>query len=230
MIEPLKNSNCAKCTKKGPCFLKLSEKELELVEENRLEVKFNKGEIICKQGSFASHIMYLYDGLIKVYLETQNKNQILNIIPPGRLIGLPSLFNENIFHYSASSIGNSIVCCIDINIFREITQSNPSFASEIIRILNEKAITMYHRLISVSQKQLHGRFADAIIFLSKEIYKGTSFELTLSRKDLAELTGMSVESLSRVVKEFKNDGIININEKKLEILNYRLLEKISLSG
>lgn len=230
MAKPIKKTNCIKCKNKGPCFKELNKTELELVDKNRLEVKFNKGEIICKQGSFASHIMYLYEGLIKVYIESNNKNHILNIIPSGQLIGLPSLFNDNIFHYSASSLEDSIVCCIDINIFRELTRHNASFASEIIKVLNEKAIIRYDRFISLSQKHLNGRFADAILYLSHEVYKNNIFKLSLSRKDLAELTGMSVESVIRTIKAFNNDGIIKISNEKIEITNLELLKKISEKG
>ena len=54
------------------CFDQLSEEEIAFVEENMVEVDYDKGETICKQGAFASHIMVLNEGLAKIYKEGGN--------------------------------------------------------------------------------------------------------------------------------------------------------------
>ena len=80
----------------------LSKEELVLTNENKVQIQFKKGEIISKQGSFVTHIMYLRTGYAKVYKETDiDNNLILDIIPSGKLIGLTSLFNnDNIARWS----------------------------------------------------------------------------------------------------------------------------------
>ena len=97
MAIPKKTNSCKACTNKSSCFRKLTEEQLELIDKNRLEVSYKKGETILKQGSFASSILYLKKGLLKLYIEGKNdKNLIISIIPEGNLIGLPSLYGDSI--------------------------------------------------------------------------------------------------------------------------------------
>ncbi len=83
------------------CFDLLTEEERELVNTQSVLVNYKKGEMVCKQGSFASHIMYLEKGLVKVYLEGNPKDLILTITPQKNLMGLQSLYEgNNTFLYS----------------------------------------------------------------------------------------------------------------------------------
>lgn len=230
MASPLKRVKCTECTNKSACFKKLSIEELKLVDNKRLEVDYKKGETICKQGSFASHIMYLKSGLLKLYLEGKDKNLILAIVPHGHLIGIPSLFGDNIFHYSAVAYEDSTVCLIEMETFRKFTRENASFSAELIHLMNQATIQTYDRFFSLSQKNIPGRFADLLLYLSDRIYKKGSFKLPLIRKDLAELSSMSIESLSRVIKEFNDDGIITLSGKQLKIVDRPKLENISRNG
>ena len=221
---------CLDCKLRSNCFNYLSDEELKLIDDNRVEVKFKKGETICKQGSFASHILYLQNGLVKTYLEGSVKNLILNIIPSGHMFGLPSLTGDNIFHYSAHAYVESTVCLIDIDIFRKVMESNPKFGFEILNLVNESVIQSYDRLYSLNQKHLQGKLADILICLADRIYKKDQFELTLSRKDLAEITSMSIESVARNIKDFKEQGIIRVEGRKINILDKNKLEYISENG
>ena len=97
------------------CFEKLSKEEKLLIEKNQVEIKFKKGEIICKQGTFAANVMFVCEGLAKIFVEGPNGSLILKIIPTGNFIGLSSLFEGNvIFQYSAPAYQDSIIKLIDI--------------------------------------------------------------------------------------------------------------------
>ncbi len=213
------------------CFEELTDSEKELVEQEKVVVTYKKGETICKQGAFASHIIYLKEGLCKVYLEGKDKNLILKISPSNNLIGLPSIYEgNNVFLYSACTYLDSTVEMIDINLFKNLIRKNPKFAFRIINILNENTVQTYGRFFCLTNKQLHGRMADIILCLADRIYKSQRFNLPLSRGDLAELTGMSTESVVRVIKDFKDDGLIIQEGKEFEIKNYEMLDKISQLG
>jgi CRP/FNR family transcriptional regulator len=107
---------------------------------------------------------------------------------------------------------------------------NPEFAFRIINILNEKTSQIYGRFFSLTQKQLHGRIADILLCLATRIFKNRKFDLPLSRADLGDLTGMSTESVIRMMKEFKDDGLIEIQCKSIELLDIARLERISEFG
>ena len=226
-----KKIHCTNCKNRSSCFNVLSNLDHKFVEANRVELKFRAGEVICKQGAFASSIMYVYQGLVKTYLETpEGSHVVLNVLPEGSFIGLCSLFTDYIYHQSAAAIIDSTVCSVDIKVFEEFSKSNGEFASEVIKMLNHYIMSNNQRFLSLTHKQTNGRFADAMIFLSEKVYKSTKFTLTMMRKDLAELTGMSPESISRVITQFKKDGIIDVKGKEYEILKMDRLKTISIVG
>lgn len=229
-VQNKKQSDCPSCLLRASCFDKLSIEQLKEMDEKRVELQFKKGEIICKQGAFATHIMYVQEGLAKIYLETGQKSVITNIVSDGSLIGLPSLVSDNVFHCSAAAIEDSSVCMIDINIFRRFAQTNPRFAWQIITEINENTLQSYDRFVSLTQKQLMGRVADALLFLSEKIYRSHRFKMSLSRRDLSELMGMSIESVTRSIRELKEDNVIEEKDKELSILNREKLKSISQTG
>jgi CRP-like cAMP-binding protein len=224
-------NTCVVRTPEGTCFDLLTEDEKKLVDDNMVEVFYKKGEIICKQGSFASKIIFLSEGLVKVYLEGNPKNLILTIAPKNNLIGLPSIYEgNNTFLYSVSPYVDSWAKLIDINVFKLLLKQNAIFASRIIDILNENTAQAYGRFFCLTRKQLHGRMADIMLCLSDRIFKSLEFELPLSRNDLGDLTGMSTESVIRIMKEFKDDKLIKVSGKKITILDSDRMRKIGDVG
>ena len=119
---------------------------------------------------------------------------------------------------------------IDIEIFRQLLKQNSSFSYRIINMLNESTAQIYGRFFSLTQKQLHGRLADILLCLSNRIFKQKSFDLPLSRADMGDLTGMSTESVIRMMKEFKDDGLIDAQCKNIVLLDLERLERISNFG
>lgn len=225
------SNSCTVFNHKESCFDVLTEDEKKLVEENKVTLTYKKGENVCKQGAFASHIVYLKKGLAKVYLEGKSKNLILKITPPGNLIGLPCIHEgNNAFLYSAATYVNSEVELIDIELFKQLILQNSQFAYRIINVLNENTVQTYGRFHCFTNKQMHGRMADILLCLAQRIFKNDAFNLPLSRSDLAELTGMSTESVIRVMKDFKEDGLIKFEGKDIELMNIEMLMKISDVG
>jgi len=213
------------------CFDLLTPEEKELVDTRSVLVNYKKGEMVCKQGSFASHIMYLEKGLVKIYLEGNPKDLILTITPQKNLMGLQALFEgNNTFLYSISTYTDCAVRLIDIQIFKQLLKQNPLFAYRILNILNESTSQSYGRFFSLTHKQLHGRLADILLCLSRKIFKTDSFDLPLTRSDLSDLTSMSTESVIRIMKDFKDDGIIDINNKSISLLDIPRLDSISAKG
>ena len=213
------------------CFDLLTDSEKEIIDKTSVLVNYKKGETICKQGSFASHIMYIEKGLVKVYLEGSIKNLILTITPKHNLLGLQALYEgNNTFLYSISTYTESSVRLIDVQVFKQLLRQNPAFGFRVINILNESTAQSYGRFLSLTQKQLHGRLADILLCLSRRIFKSDAFDLPLSRSDLSDLTSMSTESVIRIMKDFKDDGIIEINNKSVALLDIPRLTRISEKG
>ena len=229
-MSQFKTKTCSDCKEKSLCFKQLNKDELRLTNENKVQIHFKKGEIISKQGSFVTHIMYLKNGYAKVYKETDiNNNLILDIIPHGKLIGLTSLFNnDNIARFSVAALDNTVVCSIDRNTIEKLIHQNSQFAKTVIESLNAESLHFYDKMASLTQKQMNGRVADALIYLSEKVFLSEKFRMILSRKDLAEFTGMSTMSVVRTLKELKTENVIEDKKGFIEIKNLDSLKQISL--
>ncbi len=209
----------------------LTEAETKLMEAKSVVVKYKKGEIICKQGSFASHIMYMEKGLVKVFIDDSVNSLVLKIIPEGNLLGLSSVSDENNrFQYSAMAYIDTEIKQIDINYFKQLLTQNPAFAKEVIDIMGANSAQINGRFFCLTHKQSYGRLADILLCISDRIFKTDEFVLPLSRKDLAELSGMSSETVIRMLKKFHDDGLILLDGKRFKILDYTRLKKISETG
>lgn len=224
-------SGCTIGTQRCRCFEKLTEDESKMLEAHSVLIKYKKKEIICKQGSFVSHVMVMERGLAKVFLDNGAYSLVLKIIPEGSLIGLASVSEDhNTFQYSAMAYIDSEIRQIDLGFFRQLLKQNADFAKEVIDILSANSLQVYGRFFCLTHKQAFGRLADILLCLSDRIFKQSEFELPLSRKDLAELSGMSSETVIRMLKKFNEEGIIKMVGKNFEIVDYERLKRISETG
>jgi CRP-like cAMP-binding protein len=212
-------------------FEMLTKDELEYLEENSVRVTYNKGEILCKQGVMVSSVMYIETGLAKVYLDDGVNSLVLKMIPDNNMLGLASVTEEfNTHQYSAMAYIETEVIQVDVKAFKELIKRNAEFAKEIIDVLSSNSVQIYGRFFCITHKQSYGRLADILLCLTDRIFKRCDFHLPLSRQDLAELTGMSSETVIRTLKKFEAEGLLQINGKKFEVLDYERLQQISEKG
>ena len=223
--------NCFDCDLKSPLFRLLSDEELKNLNTDRYEVEYKAGDSIFKQGSAANNILSLTKGKVKLYLEGLNdQNLIFKVSKPWELLGGPGLFIDNRHHCSARAIEPSTVCFINLDRFKEVICSNPEFGKLFMREQSENTVHLYHRFLSNSQKHMNGRLADALLYLASEIYIEPITAIFLSTHDLAELSGMTRDSVVRVLKNFTSENLIDIQDKGIVILNKEKLEELSRLG
>ncbi len=223
--------DCLNCIKQSPIFQYLTEDELKGFNENRYEVKFKPGEMIFKQGAPVTHMMSFTKGLAKLYIEGLNrKNLLLKVVKPGDFIGGPGLNVDNLHHYSIRALVESEACFIDLKVVNNALQNNKDFAYHRLRSINETILNRFDRFVSLTQKHMPGRVADAIIYLHTVVYKTNPFHCDLSRQDLADMVSLSKESTIRILREFKDSGIIRLVGDDFNILDMDKLVNISHFG
>ena len=213
------------------CFDKLTAQEKEALDKNSVMVKYKKGELICKQGGLASHMYFMENGLAKVFLDDGINKLVLNIVSSGNLLGLSAVgADSQTYQYSAMTYIDSDVKQMDMQFFKKILAENSNFSNEVISILGASSTQINGRFFCFTHKQSYGRIADILLCLADRIFKQQEFDLPLSRKDLAELCGMSQETVVRMLKKFDEEGLIQIKGKYFRIVDYDRLKTISEKG
>jgi CRP/FNR family transcriptional regulator, polysaccharide utilization system transcription regulator len=223
--------NCYKCNERIPLFTELTDGELEIINDKRFEVHFNVGENIIKQGTVASNLVYLTTGLAKQYIEGyDHRNLILEIIKPWSVFGGTGIYVDMRYHYSVTALEEATACFIDIVNFKKLIRLNPDFAERFMNYCGTCSTNTFEHLVGITQKQMHGRIADVLIYLAERIHNNLEFDITLSRQDIAEFSGMSKDSAIRIIKEFENEGIVRASGKSININKMELLKEISIKG
>ena len=231
MAQFMKNADCTSCGLKLNLFCYLTDGQLAKINEERQEVVFKPGETIFKNGGPLTHIICLTSGKVKVHLEDQNDKKILlGIVKPVQLIGGPGFLVDDRHHLTVTAMEETVACFIKAEHYKEVMKINPEFSMELVRYLNKKIILYFDKINSLTHKHMHGKLADTFLYLANEVYNNDKFETPLSRQDLADMSAMTKESTIRIMKEFREEGILSYNTTHFEILNKKQLEIISRTG
>ena len=218
--------------KKEPdCFQLISRQELETLGENRTQLTYLKGETIFKQGAFAPHVLFIQSGLIKVYLQTgKHKIQNLWIARAGDFLAFSSVFGEKVYRCSAMALKDSELLMINKERLGSLLKTNPEFG---FRITSKNYASENHLLdlvASLSYKQMRGKLASSLIYLSSERFVADNIFLYLSRQDIADFASISAESVIKFLKEFEKDGIVHLEGKNIAVVKGEKLKEISETG
>lgn len=224
-------TTCTVCKNRSECLKNLIPSELDFINHEKLQIQYRKGETICKQGAFASYVLYISNGLVKLYLENTNKKFTnIKLLKTSDFIGLASIYGDNIYNYSVVALKDTDVCLIDKEAIRKLLEINAGFASEMIKQYCSRERYFFNFIKSISYKQMPGRLADTLLNLDSERFNDEPVFSCITRKDIADFACISKESTIRLLSEFKNDGIINISGKNIEILRPDKLKEISKLG
>ena len=213
------------------CYNKLPIDDIEYLNEKKTHLKYLKGETIFKQGAFAPHVLFVNQGLVRIYYQIKDVKQInILIARKGDYIAFSTVFNKNTYEYSAVSLTDSKICMIEKEALKKVLMRNPDFAMQIISKsgLNE---SRYLEIIkNVSYKQMRGKLASTLVYLSSgELINDDVFKY-LARQDIADFAAITVESTVKFLKEFEKEGIIELRNKDIIIKDLQRLTFISAKG
>jgi CRP/FNR family transcriptional regulator len=224
-------SSCETCTQAWRNFKHLTHDQLTLVNENRYEATFKPGEIILKQGSPSSNALFISTGMAKTYIEGLNgKNFIMSIALPGRLILGPGAYVDSRHSYTVSAITPVQACFINFEIFKELVRTNGAFAEGLLQDISAKSLRSLNRMVNLSQKKMHGRLADALLYFADVVFNNNEYDMILSRQELGEMTNMAKECVVRILKELEDSGVVYSDSSKIKILDREKLIRISVKG
>lgn len=230
MSEIINKTSCQVCPYKSMLFQKIPEDQLNEVNQCKKQFRFKKGESIYKEGDKIEHLIYLHTGLIKLFRQSGEGNQIISIAKPYDFVGLLSVFSNQSYLYSMTAIEDSELCFIHIDCMKKEIKQNGDFAMGIIEKMSSMTDNLLNYKYSLSKKNLRGRIAQILIDFADNIYKTNEFKLPVSRREIGELIDMRTENVIRIFSEFRRDGLIKINGPTIEITNIDLLRMINEHG
>ena len=210
----------------------LSEEDYNYLIANQSDQKYHKGEVIFREGSVPSGIFLIRNGKIKKYKVDQNsKEQIIYVANNGELIGYHAVLSEERYPDSAAALEASLISFIPKEDFMDVLHRSPAFAQRLLRALSHEFTVLANSISVFAQRTALERLAIALIVL-REKFKDENADkndivLNVSRIDLANIAGIAQENVTRLLKEFKDEGILETAGRKIWIKDVKLLIKKS---
>ena len=220
---------CESCNLK--CDIFLSAREMGLSDKLRpVQSRYRKRQIICSEGEEITHVMIILAGNAKMYVEGINgSNIIISILIPQSYIGHIAVLDYKKYRYSAAALSDCHICHIGIDAVRKMYRENNSFMDRINAQITDSISHIMSKLVSLNQKQLRGKVAESLLYLS-DLSASDTFRMPVTRRELAELSAISEENTVRVLTEFRNKGIIELSGREISIRNKTMLRSISSVG
>lgn len=214
------------CLFKVPIFSHLTEDEQKGIVELVKVKKLKKGETLYNAGDQGSFLYVVHEGKVKISRYTEEGNeQVLRVLSTGDFAGEQALFTNNLASDFAITLEDSMVCVLDGSELKKHMIEKPEISVRIISELSKRLSESETKLESYNLDSVGKRVAQSII---KNSNGRSSFELPISKLVWASILGMSSETLSRKLSQFKKSGLIDLKgQRQITILDEGKLNEIS---
>jgi CRP-like cAMP-binding protein len=224
-------SKCEQCIVRQFNSLKhLSKEELIRMSGCKTSKIIKKGETLFEEGDHINGVFCIKNGVCKVSKMSENgKNQIVNLIQRGDLIGERSLISDEVSNLTAVAVDDMEICFIPKDEIIRDLEKNPNFTMDILKNMATSLKKADNIIVDMAQKSVKQRLAETLLKLESKF--GTNNEgainIHLSREDIANIIGTATESAIRLLSGLKKSGAIAFIKKDIKILDEKALVKIS---
>ncbi|HOZ30417.1 MAG TPA: Crp/Fnr family transcriptional regulator [Bacteroidales bacterium] len=226
-------ATCEECNKQfKTIFCKLTPEQLEYLHNTKSCTTVKKGRILYEEGNRISGIFCISKGILKIYKTgVEGKEQIIKFAKPGDVIGYRSVINGEPACTSVKVLEDAVVCHINSQDLYHLLKGNSEFGIELLQVACKELGEANDYITDIAQKSVRERLAEILLHLKDEF--GISAEgiinISLTREELANIIGTATESVIRLLSEFRNEGLIELQGRKIKLLDMNKIKKISSS-
>ena len=190
---------------------------------------FIRGEIIFSEGDEGNGFYVVISGKVKIFkLSSEGKEQILHIFGPGSPFGEVPVFSGEHFPAYAETLEESRILFIPRADFIDLITRNPLLALNMLAVLSRRLRTFTVLIENLSLKEVPGRLAVYLLFLSEQGKGIDDFTLDISKNQLASLLGTIPETLSRILSRMDREEFIKSTAPRhIKILDRKGLEELA---
>ncbi|TXJ22582.1 MAG: Crp/Fnr family transcriptional regulator [Chitinophagaceae bacterium] len=199
------------------------------VAVHKKNYRLNKGEVLFTENENVQGIYFLYDGIIKVHKQWGEKELVINFARQGDIIGYRGLGSDKVYPVTATALAPSTVCFIDLGFFETSLEANHQLTYQLMKFFANELQDAEKRMRNLAHMEVKGRLCETLLLLHKRFGESKEgyIDILLSKQDIASFTGTTYETLFRVMNELIKEKIINVNGKKIFLLNKAKLKKLS---
>lgn len=222
---------CEECIAKGhPVFKDLTQEELNTLNFDKGCSSYKRGNIIYHEGNRINGYYCVNSGIVKMYKTgIDGKEQIIRFAKEGDIIGYRSVLSKELACTTAKVIEDAVLCFIPADSLFTLIKTNSAFAMNLMQLTCKELGEANNFITDIAQKTVRERLAEILLLLKDrfDLDEEQVLKISLTREELANLVGTATESVIRLLSEFKSDELIELQGRKIKILNLPGLHKVA---
>lgn len=200
-----------------------------IVSRGRLS-NIGEGRSVFEQGFEADHFFLLTEGCVRVVKNLPNGQQvIIRYFPAGELIGIAPAMKLDSYPASAIAVVDCVVLAWPAHLWTSFSDTYPRFAANSLATVGQRLQATQARLIEISTQRAEQRVALALLHIGDSIGRpagdGFAIDIPLSRQDLAEMTGTTLHTVSRLLAAWEREGLVNLGRQKVDVVSRKALSR-----
>jgi CRP-like cAMP-binding protein len=220
--------------RKIPLFRRLSAEDLAHLAAATEALSYARGAVVFAEGDPSDFFYTVARGRVKVFKVTPaGKDIILEIFGPGDPLGAVAVYEERPFPASALAVEDAVCLRTPRPVFFELLERRPTLVRGLLAALNLRLIELTHRLADLTGGRVEPRFARLFLKLADQVGRagdpGLVIPLPLSRQELADLTGTTIETAIRIMSRWGKEGVVATEKDGFVVLDRATLEALAAS-
>ena len=210
-----------------PVFSSLDGIHMDALRNIASTRRYLAGQTIFHENDPGEGFFGIIRGKVKIYKSSpQGKEHILHVFGPGEIFAEVAVFAGRNYPATALCLEESTLVFFPREKFRRLLAENPDLGLSLLGLLSSRLRLMVAKVEELSLKEVPARLA-AHLLLIRENLNADEFELDLSKSQLAGFLGTIPETLSRVIRRMKEEEFININGKRIRLLDVQGLKELA---
>jgi CRP/FNR family transcriptional regulator, anaerobic regulatory protein len=225
-------NTCANCSMHSFCLAsELHGDQLDKFESNRGNIRIlNKGQHLFRAGEKFNSFYIVRSGMVKATVNSEDgEEQIIGFHLPGEILGIDGLEND-LYQSTAAALETSSVCTLPFQKIAALGSELPGLQKQLWRQTSREITSRQELLLTMGHKDSDARIAGFLLSLSMRFkrigYSATSIHLPMSRHEIGNYLGMTVETVSRSLTRFEKAGLISKEKRNISLKNISAITDI----
>jgi len=203
-------------------FAGLSAADIDVVLARANSVRVAKDKAVFSQDEAAERFFLLLDGVVRVVQTTRDGHQVIaRYLGAGSMIGIAPAIGLKAYPATAEAAVDCVVLAWPMSIWPELSARYPQLAANTYKAVGIRLAETQERVIELSIAQVEQRVANAVLRLIRQTGKKTEdgiiIEFPISRQDIAEMTGTTLHTVSRLLSAWESAGVVSGGRQKITV-------------
>jgi CRP/FNR family transcriptional regulator len=232
-VQDVRTERIAAAVKSQPMFRGLPAADLERIMGFATVRDFQRGDVVWNEGDPADHLTIILKGRVKIVRHGGNADVILEIFEPGEPVGSLAVYNGINYPANAVCMEPTSLLLLPRRDYFDLLDRRPEISRSIIRELTRLIVSLLRKLQESRSQRIETRIARLFLTLADrtghETPDGIEIPMWLSRQEIADLVGTTVETSIRTMSRWGRDGVLVTGERRFVVPSLERLREIAES-